>query len=206
MAAFSLPGSCPEEPEVQGWYWFGPVHMLGQSCKTGQGPVPSNSASSALFGERARLCALFTSRVRVSHSSTANPTGLQTSLGVHLPCVEFQDWGAQYVVQTIYSLGPVWCVSLPIQCHLLGDGFFSLPVWTCVNVSLQHWLSKSLSASLHFFTKNYSTCRCIFDMFVCLVSLISPYSAILIKPHELWEYLCFNLIHFVHILARNVLR
>lgn len=140
MAAFSLPGSCPEEPEVQDWVLIWASAYAGQSCKTGQSPVPSQSASSALFGEQERLCALFTSRVQVSHSPTANPTGLQTSLGVHLPSVEFQDWGAQYVVQSIYSLGPVWSAPLPILCHLLGDGFFSFPVWTCVNVSLQHWL------------------------------------------------------------------
>ena len=63
--------------------------------------MPSQSAASALFWEQARLCALFTSRVQVSHSPTASPTGLQMTLGVHLPCVEFQGWGAQYVVQTI---------------------------------------------------------------------------------------------------------
>ena len=60
---------------------LGPGCMLGQLWETGQSPGQSQSASSALFWEQARICALFTSRVQVSHSPSASPAGLQTSQG-----------------------------------------------------------------------------------------------------------------------------
>ena len=137
-------------------------------CQGSHGKPASDRGSFSLPCFRSKQAYVCSSQIesKLPKALLLVPLPIQLAKGTELPSVRPQGWCTQNMASTAHSQGSPLLSPLPgAQVPTLSPLFPSYPI--LYGSFLQPWLYRSLSATLQLvFSENFSTCRCIFEVFM----------------------------------------